>query len=96
MQIYQVGRWHEIVIKLVYKYSFMKSPKNAITIVTAGVIIFTILCNSRLNIPTSFLIAFLLVLHVGLIWMVFTILKHGKPSNHTFDDRMYDDMNFRR
>jgi hypothetical protein len=72
----------------------MKSPKNAITIVTAGVIIFTILCNSHLNTPTEFLIAFLLALHIGLIWMVVTIIKHGKPSNHSFHKRMYDDANF--
>jgi hypothetical protein len=73
----------------------MKSPKKAITIVTAGAIIFTILCNSHLNIPTEFLIAFLLVLQIGMIWMMFIIFKYGKPSNHSFHDRMYDDANFR-
>jgi hypothetical protein len=86
-------------MKLLYGWfmntDFMKSPRRAITMVTAGVIIFTILCNSRLNIPTSILIGFLLVLHVGLIWMVITILKYGKPSGHTFDERMYDDVNFK-
>jgi hypothetical protein len=78
-----------------YNHSFMKSPKNVIAIVSAGVIIFTFLCNSHLNIPTSFLIAFLLVLHVGLIWVVFTILKHGKPSGHTFNKNGWDDIKFK-
>lgn len=61
---------------------------------TAGVVIYTILCNSQLAIPTVYLIVFLLFLHVGLIWMVICILKNGKPSAHTFDQRMYDDVDF--
>jgi hypothetical protein len=73
----------------------MKSPKNAITIVTLGAVIFTILCNSRLNIPTGFLIAFLFILHVGLVWTVISILRFGKPSNHTFNNRLYDDAQFK-
>jgi hypothetical protein len=74
----------------------MKSPKFAISVVTMGMVIFTILCNSNLNVPTSFLIAFLLILHVGLIWMVMAILKFGKSSGHTFENRMYDDMDFQK
>ena len=73
----------------------MKSPKNAITIVTIVVVIFTVLCNSGLNIPTGFLIAFLFILHVGLVWMVISILKFGKTSNYTFNDRFYNDVPFK-
>lgn len=72
----------------------MNTPKFSITIVTAGMLIYTILCNAGLNVPTGFLIAFLLVLHVGLIWMVLCILKRGKPSQYTFDQRIYDDVDF--
>lgn len=64
--------------------------------VTAGMIIFIILCNSRLPIPTGFLIGFLLVLHIGMIWMVVCILKNGKPSGYTFEQRFYDDVDFKR
>jgi hypothetical protein len=69
----------------------MKSPKVAITLVTAGLVIFLYLCNSHLNVPTLFLVAFLITLQAGFIWMVYTILKFGKPSNHTFEDKFYED-----
>ena len=58
----------------------MKSSKNAILIVTLGMVVFIALCNSKLNVPTGFLIGFLLALHAGLIWMIITILRHGKPG----------------
>jgi hypothetical protein len=63
----------------------MKSPKISITIVTIGLVIFLYLCNSHLNVPTFFLVGFLVLLQAGLLWMVYTILKFGKSSNHTFD-----------
>ncbi|HEY0654310.1 MAG TPA: hypothetical protein VGD65_14320 [Chryseosolibacter sp.] len=69
----------------------MKSPKVSITLVTAGLVIFLYLCNSHLNVPTFFLVGFLILLQTGFLWMVYTILKFGKPSKHTFDDKMYED-----
>jgi hypothetical protein len=74
----------------------MNTPKFSITIVTAGMIIFTVLCNSRLPITTGFLIGFLILLHIGLIWMVVCILKNGKPSDYTFEQRFYDDVDFKK
>jgi hypothetical protein len=74
----------------------MNTPRFSIAVVTGGIVVFTFLCNSHLPIPTAFLIAFLLILHIGLIWMVVCILKNGKPSGHTFEHRMYDDVNFHR
>lgn len=73
----------------------MNTPKFSITIVTAGMVLFTILCNSRLPVSTGFLIGFLLVLHIGMIWMVVCILKNGKPSGYTFEERFYDDVEFK-
>ncbi|HEY0743215.1 MAG TPA: hypothetical protein VGD40_17225 [Chryseosolibacter sp.] len=69
----------------------MKSPKVSISLVTAGLVIFLYLCNSHLNVPTFFLVGFLILLQTGFLWMVYTILKFGKPSNHTFDQKMYED-----
>jgi hypothetical protein len=31
------------------------------------------------------------LLYIALIWMVICILKYGKPSPHTFDERFYED-----
>lgn len=64
----------------------------SVLLVTSGMIIFTILCNANLNIPTGYLLVFLFLLHIGLIWMVVTILRHGKPSGKTFDQQYYDDV----
>jgi hypothetical protein len=72
----------------------MNTPKFSISLVTAGMVIFTILCNSHLAIPTAFLIVFLVMLHIGMVWMVICILRNGKPSGHTFNQRMYDDVDF--
>jgi hypothetical protein len=30
------------------------------------------------------------------IYMVYTILKHGKPSEYTFDEKFYDDLDYFR
>ncbi len=68
----------------------MNSPRFSISIVTAGVITFTVLCNSGLDIPTGFLIAFLLLLHGGMIWMLITILRKEKNSEHTLEKRFND------
>lgn len=70
----------------------MNTPKFSIILVTIGVVIYMILCNSHLPIPAALLIVFLFVLHIGLIWMAICILKNGKPSGHTFDQRLYDDV----
>lgn len=69
----------------------MKSPRVAISLVTAGLVVFLYLCNSHLNVPTFFLVGFLIVLQGGFLWMVYTVLKFGKPSNHTFDEKFYED-----
>ena len=67
----------------------MNSPKFSISLVTAGMIIFTVLCNSRLDIPSEVLFSFLVLLHVGLIWMVITILKH-KPVD-SYNEQLFED-----
>jgi len=77
------------------KVRIMKSPKIAITVVTVGLIIFTWLCNSRLNVPAGLLFIFLFILQIGLLWMVYTILKYGKASTKTFDDHFYEDANLK-
>jgi hypothetical protein len=32
-----------------------------------------------------------LALHAFYFYMVYAVLRHGKPSRYTFDDRMYED-----
>lgn len=63
--------------------------KFAVFLETAGLLVFTILCQTAL--PISFLIPFLLYCKIGLIWMTITILKNRNASTHTFDEKFYED-----
>lgn len=60
-----------------------------ITVTTLGLLFFVILCSLPLSL--LFLQLYLFFLTGSLIWMVIAILKNGKPSSHTFEDRFYDD-----
>lgn len=68
----------------------MNSPKFSISVVTAAMIGFTVLCNSRVDVSPEFLFGFLALLHVGLVWMVVTILKAEKPVSHAADNSLYN------
>lgn len=69
----------------------MGKPGFSISLVSGAFGVFTILCSPLLSVPLVWLIVMLFFLQVGLVWMVITILKHGKSSTHTFDERFYDD-----
>lgn len=36
-------------------------------------------------------LAAFLILHVLYLYMVYAVLRYGKPSGYSFDDRMYED-----
>jgi hypothetical protein len=67
----------------------MKKINFAIFVTTVGLVAFVVLCS--LSLSFVFLQLYLFGLTGCLIWMVITILKHGEPSSHTFDDRFYAD-----
>jgi hypothetical protein len=69
----------------------MNKVYYSISLVTGGLLVFTVMCSPLLKIPFAILFLFLLLLQGGLIWMVITILKKGEPSSHTFSERFYDD-----
>ncbi|MCU0359027.1 MAG: hypothetical protein MUE95_15805 [Cyclobacteriaceae bacterium] len=73
----------------------MNKVNASVTLTTVLFFIFTTLCVAPLGISLIFLNVFLFLLMGLLIWMVITVLKHGKPSAHTFDDRFYDDYEHR-
>jgi hypothetical protein len=64
--------------------------KYSILLVTLGMIAFTILCNSRIDVSTEFLLGCLFLLHVGMIWMVITILRDSKPPVQKLDSDWND------
>lgn len=67
----------------------MSKINFAIGLVTAAFLLFIILCSLALSLVVLQL--YLFALTGGLIWMVITILKDGKPSEHSFDEKFYDD-----
>lgn len=69
----------------------MDKPSFSISVVSGAFLVFIVLCSPIVSIPLAVLISYLLLLHVGLVWMVISILKYGKESRHTFDKRFYDD-----
>jgi hypothetical protein len=68
---------------------FMKKINLAVSVTTVGLVAFVVLCS--LSLSFVFPQLYLFGLTGSLIWMVITILKHGEPSSHTFDDRFYED-----
>ena len=67
----------------------MEKISFSITITTLGLALFIVLCS--LSLSLIFLQLYLFGLTGCLIWMVITILKNGKPSSKTFDERFYED-----
>jgi hypothetical protein len=76
-------------------YRGMNKVNFSVTLTTLLFFIFTVLCLVPGGLSLAFLNIFLFVLMGLLVWMVITILKHGKPSEHTFDDQFYDDYEHR-
>jgi archaellum biogenesis protein FlaJ (TadC family) len=73
----------------------MNSPRFSIPLVTAAMVVFTILCNSHIDLSSEFLVGFLALLHIGLVWMVITILREDKPVN-SMNDRIYNDVDIKQ
>lgn len=67
----------------------MKKINLSIWITTLGLLCFIILCSLQLSF--IFLQLCLFGLTASLVWMVITILKNGKASTYTFDERFYED-----
>ncbi len=66
----------------------------SILAVTTGMVIFTVLSNGNVNVPTAVLIVFLFLLHLALIGMVMLVLKRGKPPGKIFKKGYYEHQNF--
>jgi hypothetical protein len=72
----------------------MKKPAIVITLATLYVLLFH--SSPLIGIPDEFIIAMFILSPVVVIYMVYVILKYGKPSGHTFEERFYDDFDYKR
>ena len=72
----------------------MKKIKIVVTIVTLYLILF----QASPFIGFSDIVIFIMFCLSPFIvtYMVFVILKNGEPSKHTFDEKFYDDFDYKR
>lgn len=67
----------------------MKKPAVVITLATLYVLLFH--SSPLMGIPDEFIIAMFILSPIVVIYLAYVILKHGKASGHTFEERFYDD-----
>ncbi|MEO8862475.1 MAG: hypothetical protein ABI358_13695 [Ginsengibacter sp.] len=72
----------------------MKKLIIAIAIATIYLIIFQWLI--QLNSDIAITLSMFLFAPAVIIYMVYAVLKYGKPSKYTFDERFYDDWDYTR
>ena len=72
----------------------MKKPAVVITLATLYVLLFH--SSPLMGIPDEFIIAMFILSPIVVIYMVYVILKYGKASDHTFEERFYDDYDHRK
>lgn len=72
----------------------MKNVKKIIIFVTIYMVIYNALPYT--NVPELVILSMFILSPVLVGYMVFVILKYGKPSSHQFDARFYDDFDYQR
>ena len=72
----------------------MKKPAIVIAFATLYLIIFHL--SPYIGAAEEAIIAMFILSPFIVIYMAYVILKYGKPSGHTFDERFYDDYDYKR
>jgi hypothetical protein len=81
-----------LIVKVIEILSAMKRVENVVVAVTLYAIIFNVCIYTGVPYRVVFFMFFLSPFLV--IYMVYAVLKYGKPSGHTFDERFYDDWDY--
>jgi hypothetical protein len=72
----------------------MKKVTVTIFIVTLYALFFQ--ATPYIGIPDRFIFGMFLLSPFVVLYMAYVILKHGKPSSYTFEERFYDDYDYVR
>ncbi|TMI61441.1 MAG: hypothetical protein E6H07_19610 [Bacteroidetes bacterium] len=72
----------------------MKKPAIVIAFATLFVMLYNV--SPYIGIPDEAIIVMFILSPVVIIYMAYVILKYGKPSQHTFEERFYDDYDYKR
>ena len=70
--------------------------KVAVTIFIATVYALFFQATPYIGIPDQFIFGMFLLSPFVVLYMAYVILKHGKPSSYTFEERFYDDYDYVR
>jgi len=77
-----------------FKNNGMKRPAIIITVATLYLIFFQL--SPHIGIPEEAIIAMFILSPFLVIYMAYVILRYGKSSKHTFDERFYEDHDYKR
>ena len=69
----------------------LKMKKTAIIITIATLYVLLYHSSPIVGLPDEFIIGMFIFAPIVVIYMVYVVLKYGKPSSHTFEERFYED-----
>jgi hypothetical protein len=72
----------------------MKKPAVIISLATFYLLFFK--ASPFIGIPDEAIIAMFILSPFVVIYMAYVILRYGKPSKHTFEERFYEDHDYER
>ena len=72
----------------------MNKVHIAITFATLYLVLFT--TATYVDIPLDIILFMFFLSPFAVIGMVYTVLKYGEPSKDHFDEKFYDDLDYRR
>lgn len=72
----------------------MSRIKFPVISVTLFMVIYNLL--PFFNVSSNVIVALFIVSPFAVIWMVYCVLKNGKPSEKNWDDYFYEDYDYRR
>ena len=72
----------------------MKKIKTVVAIVTLYLMLFQ--ASPYIGFPDEVIFMMFCLSPFLVIYMVLVILKNGEPSKHTFDEKFYDDFDYKR
>lgn len=76
------------------KIAEMKKPAVIISLATFYLLFFK--ASPFIGIPDEAIIAMFILSPFIVIYMAYVILRYGKPSKHTFEERFYEDHDYER
>lgn len=72
----------------------MKKTWIVITMATLYAVFFQV--SPYINFSENIITALFILSPFVVVYMTYVILKDGKPSDHSFEDRFYDDYDYKR